>query len=317
MSSGSSREPDARGMRMLSEPVRSREEDVATAQDDEAIWSAILAARNHYARSPESAGNSWQEKETADRSLLWQLYGPMLARHDLVIAQLGQTLDGRIATISGDSNYVTGELDRQHLHRLRALVDAVIVGAGTVCADDPLLTVRSVPGPQPVRVVLDPRGRIPAQSRVLTDASVPTLWIRSTAVLSSAVPSGKTVSERSDPVSGKKTIAAEMVFLPEISEGQGFVPADILAFLRHRGLRRVLVEGGGLTVSRFLQAGVLDRFFVTVAPMLLGSGRDSLTLEPISRLASAIRPKTRIFSMGSDVLFDLDLALSHSGLPSG
>jgi riboflavin biosynthesis pyrimidine reductase len=81
----------------------------------------------------------------------------------------------------------------------------------------------------------------------------------------------------------------------------------VLEALRARGYRRVLVEGGGVTVSRFLQAGVLDRLHVCVAPLLIGSGRPALTLPPVETLAHALRPRCRHFHLGDDLLFDLDL----------
>src|SRR5215831_12713762 len=84
----------------------------------------------------------------------------------LTIGQLGQSLDGRIATEAGRCQFISGAQGLAHLHRLRALVDAVVVGAGTVRADDPQLTVREVSGPNPVRVVIDPNGTLPATSRV-------------------------------------------------------------------------------------------------------------------------------------------------------
>ena len=97
-------------------------------------------------------------------------YGPLVDGNPaLVIAQLGQSLDGFIASRTGDACFVTGEEDRKHLHRLRALVDAVVVGAGTVQADDCQLTVRAVSGQNPVRVVVDPHARIPHTTTVLTD----------------------------------------------------------------------------------------------------------------------------------------------------
>ena len=90
-------------------------------------------------------------------------FGP-IARAPLdrpfVVAQLGQSLDGRIATVTGESRYINGSAALDHLHRLRAEVDAVVVGAGTIVADDPLLTVRRVAGKSPARVVIDPSGRI-------------------------------------------------------------------------------------------------------------------------------------------------------------
>jgi diaminohydroxyphosphoribosylaminopyrimidine deaminase / 5-amino-6-(5-phosphoribosylamino)uracil reductase len=91
------------------------------------------------------------------------------------------------------------------------------------------------------------------------------------------------------------------------SDRGGLDLAALLEQLRARGLRRILVEGGGVTVSRFLQAGLLDRLHLTVAPLLIGSGRPSITLEPVERLDEALRPACRRFTLGEDVLFDLDL----------
>lgn len=87
----------------------------------------------------------------------------------MFIGQLGQSLDGRIATISGDSYYINGAEGLDHLHRLRASVDAVLVGAGTVAADNPQLTVRRCAGRNPARVVIDPRGRLDPAARWLAD----------------------------------------------------------------------------------------------------------------------------------------------------
>src|SRR5581483_11308454 len=97
-----------------------------------------------------------------------ELFAPLRAGavDDLVVvAQVGQSLDGRIATESGHSHYINGPGSLTHLHRLRSLVDAVLIGVGTAIADDPQLTVRRVSGPQPARVIIDPRGRLSAQAR--------------------------------------------------------------------------------------------------------------------------------------------------------
>jgi riboflavin biosynthesis pyrimidine reductase len=91
------------------------------------------------------------------------------------------------------------------------------------------------------------------------------------------------------------------------SEGDGLHLPTLVAKLRERGLRRILVEGGGVTVSKFLQAGMLDRLHIAVAPLLIGSGRASITLESIPSLDQALRPRCRRFILGEDVLFDLDL----------
>jgi riboflavin biosynthesis pyrimidine reductase len=93
-----------------------------------------------------------------------------------------------------------------------------------------------------------------------------------------------------------------------VDEGGAFEPADVVARLASRGWRRLLIEGGGLTVSRFLEANALDRLHVSVAPLILGSGRPAFTLPEIETLDEARRPVARHFRLGTDLLFDLDLA---------
>ncbi|MEM9139635.1 MAG: RibD family protein, partial [Pseudomonadota bacterium] len=100
-----------------------------------------------------------------------------LTRHDgpdpIVIGQLGQSLDGRIATPTGASKYINGQEALRHLHHIRAHVDAIVVGVGTAIADDPQLTTRHVAGRNPARVVIDPRGRMPGGLTMLSDGAAP------------------------------------------------------------------------------------------------------------------------------------------------
>ena len=227
----------------------------------------------------------------AARELL-DLYLPLQLDSRLVIGQIGQSLDGRIATERGHSHYVTGPADIRRLHRLRALVDAVVVGAGTVAADDPRLTVRAVEGANPVRVVLDPSGRLDRDRAVFRDGAARTVVVRRTPAGRARAPTaGDTLELPADPASPDGRLA----------------PTAIVAALRAQGLSRILVEGGGTTVSRFLEAGVLTRLHVTVAPLVIGSGRHALTLPPVPSLDRALRPPCRCFPLGDDVLFDLDL----------
>ncbi len=249
-------------------------------------------------------GGAWRcaAELTADTAALLDLFLPLVARAEpLVIAQLGQSLDGRIATECGASHYINAIEARTHLHRLRALVDAVIVGVGTVNADDPQLTVRHVSGANPLRVVLDPAGRAAAQARVFKDRAAPTLHF---------------VASEQAGATGQafRALAPGEVLrcgLPRT--GEGFAPEAVLRSLQAAGVRRVLVEGGGVTVSRFLQAGALDRLHVMVAPMLIGSGRPGLVLPLIAALSEAIRPASRCFACGVDTLFDLDLRQGSGG----
>ena len=106
---------------------------------------------------------------------------PALSGSDWVVAQIGQSLDGRVATVTGHSHYVNGAPALRHLHELRAMADAEVVGVGTVIADDPQLTVRLVAGENPVRVVIDPRGRAPVQARCFAPDGVRRLVLRAQA----------------------------------------------------------------------------------------------------------------------------------------
>lgn len=251
------------------------------------------------------------ETTPAARDLL-DLYLPVRLPRDLVIGQLGQSLDGRIATEGGSSHYVTGPKDIERLHRLRALVDAVIVGAGTVELDDPRLTVRLVEGPSPARVVLDPSGRLDGTRRVFAKDAVRTIVVRREGAAEGAASADPaTRAEAAGAARPAETAPYEELAVPATGGDELDLEA-LLRALRARGLRRLLVEGGGVTVSGFLRAGLLDRLHLTVAPILIGSGRPSITLEPIESLDRALRPACRRFTLGEDVLFDLDLRRSSA-----
>ena len=124
-------------------------------------------------------GAGWEPVLPADdpRHALIDLYLPICTAGLLTVGHLGQSLDGFIATHAGESQYVTGGENILHLHRMRALCDAVVVGAGTVAADDPQLTTRHVSGPSPLRVVLDPTRRLADHYRVFTDDAAETLYV--------------------------------------------------------------------------------------------------------------------------------------------
>jgi riboflavin-specific deaminase-like protein len=219
-----------------------------------------------------------------------------LRRHrgdgSFVIGQLGQSLDGRIATPTGASKYINGHEALCHLHRIRAEVDAVIVGIGTAIADDPQLTTRHVAGPNPVRVVIDPNGRLPETLAMLHDNAAPVLVITCP---------GRAVPEGAQ--------ALEM----DCDGGASIPPETIIRTLAARGMRRLLVEGGAETLARFLNASAIDELHLMVAPIVLGSGKTGLNLEPISELDEAMRPlvRTMRFTDG-DMLCMCDMHMSNA-----
>jgi riboflavin-specific deaminase-like protein len=228
---------------------------------------------------------------------LLMLYLPLCqshAGHPVTFGHLGQSLDGYIATSTGDACYVTGPENITHLHRMRALCDAVIVGAETVAADNPQLTTRLVPGSNPLRVVLDPRRRLNSDHTVFTDGQAPTLLICG--------------AGHSAPRAGRA--GNGQVATIRASGGQ-LALDELLILLQKHGCHSVFIEGGGTTVSGFLQASLLDHLQIAVAPLLIGAGRPGIQLPACPRLQDCLRPSHRIYRMGEDILYDFDLGTSR------
>lgn len=245
-------------------------------------WDALLAARTGGAVPDDP------------------LFGPVMlppvaADGCRVLGRLAQTLDGRIATVSGSSQWIGGAGDLRHTHRLRALCDVVLVGAGTVRHDDPRLTTRDVPGPDPVRVVLDPARRLGTAHRVFSGGP-------------------RTILACADDAPGPERHGeAEVLRLPRDAAG-GLDLAALLRALSAQGLARIFVEGGGQTVSRFLAAGLLDRLHVTVAPVILGSGIPAFTLPEAARISEGLRCAWRVHAIPPDILCDVALDRARPGV---
>lgn len=293
---------------------------MATLDADNA-WALILSAINRsnvtlpVPGSDHPAlrlnGQSWEliDPATDEVRNLCSLFLPLCqplqnASGTRVIGQLGQSLDGRIATVTGCSRFINGDDGITHLHRIRAVCDAVVVGAGTAVTDNPRLTVRRTRGTNPVRVVIDRRRRVPASHHLFTDGEAPTLHL----VAGDYDPARK--PEQNGLVT---TIAC-------LGDPDSHTPAHpelILRVLRDAGLHKIFIEGGGVTVSAFLSAGLLDRLHVMVAPMIIGSGRMAFSLPEIDQLDEALRPRAQLINLGSDMLFDLafDRPAQTSGLP--
>ena len=203
-----------------------------------------------------------------------------------VVAQLGQSLDGRIATVTGESRYINGAPALDHLHKMRAHVDAVVVGASTVVADDPQLTVRRVPGRSPARVVIDPSGRLRG----------PAKWLERN-------------GSRCIVVSACTDVNHPDIECIHLDKTDGMIPPrQIVDALFARGFRRLLIEGGARTISAFIDADCVARLHLLIAPVIIGSGRSGLDLAPVGELDRARRPDTCVYPLGGgEFLFDCDL----------
>jgi riboflavin-specific deaminase-like protein len=275
---------------VLTRPVGLRLDDGATLREVDESEAWIIADPDHPRGWALPGARRELVPELARTTQLLDLYMPLLvsARADvLAVAHLAQSLDGRVATTDGVSQFISDMPDLVHTHRMRALFDGVLVGACTVELDDPQLTTRHVTGDNPVRVVLDPQSRLRADYRVFSDGEARTLLLR---------------GPGSPPVASTQT---EVVELP--IDGGVFEIRAVIAVLAARGVRRLFVEGGGVTVSHFVQARALDRIHVTVAPMIIGSGRPSFTLPVVASLDDALRLQCRHHALGPDVLFDCTL----------
>jgi 3,4-dihydroxy 2-butanone 4-phosphate synthase/GTP cyclohydrolase II len=207
-----------------------------------------------------------------------------------VTIHYAQTLDGRIATRSGDSQWISGPESLRLAHTLRASHDAVLVGAGTVRADDPRLTVRLVEGRSPTRVVVAGSRPLPAGAAIL-DGSVPTLLATT----------GK------QPASDGSTDGVELLRVAATPDGRVDL-ADLLRLLAERGIGSVLVEGGAGIITSMLRGGLANRLVVSVAPRLVGSGIEAIGDLRIRRLADALGfGRMRTWRLGEDLILDGDL----------
>jgi GTP cyclohydrolase II len=234
------------------------------------------------------------------------LLGAHAPCHDrpVVVVKYAQSLDGRIATASGDARWISGAPERRISHALRAASDAVMVGVGTVLSDDPQLTVRMVPGASPMRVVLDSTLRMPPDAQVLRpDAGTTVL-----------------TTNRSTP-SRRAELRDHGVTVHVVAADDGGVDLGAgLAALRDSGINVVLVEGGARVITSLLRARYVDRVIVAVAPLIIGEGTAAVADLNIERVADGIRLGNRsIVPIGDDVLlaWDVEPVAGASGSSDG
>jgi GTP cyclohydrolase II len=212
---------------------------------------------------------------------------PSPASRPAVVVKLAQSLDGRIATASGESKWISSAAERRFAHALRAACDAVIVGAGTVTKDDPQLTVRDVPGASPTRVVFDSALRVPSTARLFNDDGSTTVF----------------TTEASDE-GRRDELRRSGVAVEVVGSRDGRVDlAAALAHLREIPMNVVLVEGGSELVTALLGQGLVDRLIISVAPLVLGSGIPAVGDLGLERVTDGIRLTDRtVVTAGDDVV---------------
>ena len=207
-----------------------------------------------------------------------------------VTLKFAQTLDGRIATVTGDARWVSSPPSRRFAHRLRATHDAILVGAGTIRTDDPELTCRLVRGRDPLRIVLDSRLRLPPDAKVFTDGK-PTL----------VVSTGRATADRRYPLEEK---GIEILEIAEDAQGRIDL-GQLLIDLGKRNITSLLVEGGASAAASFLKGNLVDRLLVVLAPKIVGEGIAAIGPLGIQRMSDAIGFSfQRITRLGEDILLD-------------
>jgi len=215
---------------------------------------------------------------------------PTPLHRPLVTVHYAQTIDGRIASRTGDARYVSGERSLRLAHELRATNAAILVGIGTVLADDPLLTTRLVEGPSPIRVIVDSTLRIPLDANVITDRTSKTI----------VATTGAAPREKEDAIRARGARVTRFAATPDGSVDL----AAVLAQLRREGIESLLIEGGRGIITSALRGRLVDRLAVCIAPKVIGQGIDAVGDLSIERLRDAVTFKrSRFVSCGEDVIF--------------
>ncbi|MEE8441476.1 MAG: RibD family protein [Spirochaetia bacterium] len=211
-----------------------------------------------------------------------------------VTITFAQSLDGRIATKAGVSQWISGSETLELAHQRRNDHDAILVGVGTVLADNPQLTCRLPGGSSPLRVVIDSEVRTPASATLVqTTREVPTLLFAS----------ARHARERAADL---KSHGAVVVVVAETEPGRLDL-SEVLAVLAERGIESVLVEGGSAIITSMIAANLWDRLIVVLAPMIIGEGTSSVGDLGVVDLANAPRARTvRVYQAGEDVVWEME-----------
>ena len=205
----------------------------------------------------------------------------LMLKKKFYIGQIGQSLDGKIALLNGNSHYINDKNSISYLHSLRSICDAVVVGVNTIRKDDPLLTTRTIKGPNPQRIIIDPSLKLTNKYQVFKDGMPNIIFTHSKL--------------------NKKFNNTQIYKLPE----RNFTNL-IYQNINRLGYKLVLVEGGSKTISKFLENRLLNIMQFIIAPTIIGSGINSINIEPITNLKNVIRTKNNIYKFGKEIIVSLE-----------
>ena len=209
-----------------------------------------------------------------------------------ITVKYAQTLDGRIATKTGDSQWISSEASRKYVHNLRAINDCIMVGAGTIAADNPQLTVRHVKGKNPLRIIVDSKLRIPIKSSVLKDKDSHLTIVATT----SKAPATK--------ITAIKKLGVEVLVVKKEKNGKVSL-SSLLKELGKKEIMSVLVEGGSEVVTSLLKVNLVDKMIIPISPRIIGKGLEAIGDLNINKISNAIKFSSfKTMKKGDDLIFE-------------
>ncbi len=216
------------------------------------------------------------------QSILNILFPILKKNKKLVIAQIGQSIDGRIALNNGNSHYINNPKSIIYLHCLRSISDAIIVGSNTIKKDDPLLTTRKIKGTNPKRIIIDGSLSLNNKYKIFNDGNENIIFTKS-----------------------NKNIRLNNSIIIRLKE-KNFTK-NLITQIKKLKYKNILVEGGSKTISELINNKYIDILQFMIAPILIGSGINSLNLKEISNLNKAIRPKHNFNELENEIIVNLFL----------
>ena len=216
------------------------------------------------------------------QSILYILVPILRKNKKLVIAQIGQSIDGRIALNNGNSHYINNPKSIIYLHCLRSISDAIIVGSNTIKKDDPLLTTRKIKGTNPKRIIIDGSLSLNNKYKIFNDGNENIIFTKS-----------------------NKNIRLNNSTIIRLKE-KNFTK-NLITQIKKLKYKNILVEGGSKTISELINNKYIDILQFMIAPILIGSGINSLNLKEISNLNKAIRPKSNFNELENEIIVNLFL----------